>query len=99
MTHYSKEDLYSRFASLVPSFAARCHLFCGYFFTPEINNRMKQNESTIVYETTHLHLKKKIPTTRKIQSQTIKSQNQLKVEQNKDTLSLKLCMPHQAPLT
>jgi hypothetical protein len=49
MTHYSKEDLYSRFANLVPSFAARCHLFCGYFFTPEINNRMKQNESTIVY--------------------------------------------------
>jgi hypothetical protein len=49
MTHYSKEDFYSRFAILVPSFAARCHLFCGYFFTPEINNRMKQNESTIIY--------------------------------------------------
>jgi hypothetical protein len=44
-------------------------------------------------------LKKKIPTTRKTQSKVIKSLNHLKTEQNTDTLSLKLCMPHQALLT
>jgi hypothetical protein len=50
-------------------------------------------------ETTRLHLKKKIPTTRKSRSEVIKNPNQLKKEQNTDTLSLKLCMPHQALLT
>jgi hypothetical protein len=50
-------------------------------------------------ETTRVHLKKKIPTTRKTRSETIKSPNHLKKEQNTDTLSLKLCMPHQALLT
>ena len=43
--------------------------------------------------------KKKIPTTRKSQSKAIKSQNHLKQERKTDTPSLKLCMPHQAPLT
>ena len=43
-----KEDLYSKFASLVPSFAARCHLLCKSF-TPEINNKMKQTKATLVY--------------------------------------------------
>jgi hypothetical protein len=62
MTHYSKEDLYNKFASLVPSFAARCHLFCGHFFTPEINNKMKQNKSTIVYRNYPIHLEKKTST-------------------------------------
>jgi len=33
----------------VPNFAARWHLFCNYLFTPEINNRMKQNKATWVY--------------------------------------------------
>ena len=50
-------------------------------------------------EITRLHLKKKIPTTRKTQSETIKNPNHLKKEQNTNTLSLKLCMPHQALLT
>ncbi len=46
---YGEEDLYGKFASLVPSFAARCHLFCEYSFTPEINNKMKQTKATWVY--------------------------------------------------
>jgi hypothetical protein len=94
-----KEDLYSKFASLVPSFAARWHLFCNYFLTPEIDNKMKQTKQHGYIETTRLHLKKKIPATRKIQSQVIKTPNHLKIEQNTNTLSLKLCMPHQALLT
>jgi hypothetical protein len=36
-------------ASLVPNFAARWHLFCKYFFTPEINNKMKQTKAPMVY--------------------------------------------------
>jgi hypothetical protein len=60
---------------------------------------MKQNKTTMYIETTRLHLKKKIPTTRKTQSETIKNPSHLKKEQNTNTLSLKLCMPHQALLT
>jgi hypothetical protein len=45
---YSKEDM-SHIAKLVPDFAARWHLFCKYFYTPEINNKMIQTEATIVY--------------------------------------------------
>ncbi len=44
-----KEDLYSKLASLVPNFAARWHLFCKYFFTPEINSKMKQTKATMIY--------------------------------------------------
>jgi hypothetical protein len=43
--------------------------------------------------------KKKIPTPRKVQSKIIKTPNHLKIQQNTNTLSLKLCMPHQALLT
>jgi hypothetical protein len=60
---------------------------------------MKQTKQQWYIETTRLHPKKKIPTTRKTQSEVIKSPNHLKKEQNTDTLSLKLCMPHQALLT
>ncbi len=96
---YGKEDLYSKSASLVHNFAARRHLFCEYFFTKEINNKMIQQKQQLYIETTRLHLKKKIPTTRKSWSKVIKNPNQLNKEQNTDTLSLKLCMPHQALLT
>jgi hypothetical protein len=60
---------------------------------------MIQQKQQLYIETTRLHLKKKIPTTKKSQSKVIKNPNQLKKEQNTDTLSLKLCMPHQALLT
>jgi hypothetical protein len=60
---------------------------------------MKQTKSSTKKETTRLHLKKKNPTIRKTQSEVIKIPNQLKEEQNTDTLSVKLCMPHQALLT
>jgi hypothetical protein len=45
---YSKEDI-SYIAKLVPNFAARWHLFCKYFFTPEINNQIKQTKATMIY--------------------------------------------------
>jgi hypothetical protein len=99
MTHISKEDLYSKYAGVVPSFATRCHLFCKYFFTLEINNQLKQSKTTIIYRNYPLHLKKKIQTTKKSRSKAIKRPNPLKKEQNTDTPSLKLCMPHQALLT
>jgi hypothetical protein len=47
---YGKEDLYSRSASLVPKFAARWHSFYEYFFTSEINNKMKQTKAPTVYK-------------------------------------------------
>ncbi len=59
-------------------------------------NKQKQHR---YIKTTRLYLKQKIPTTRKVQSQVIKSPNHLKIEQNTNTPSLKLCMPHQALLT
>ncbi len=89
----------SYIAKVVPNFAARCHLFCEYFFTPDINNKMIQQKQQYNIGTTRLHLKKKIPPSRKSRSKVIKTPNQLKKEQNTDTLSLKLCMPHQALLT
>jgi hypothetical protein len=85
---YGKEDLYSKSASLVPAFTARWHSFCKYFFTAKSNNKMKQTKSSIKEETTHLHLKKKIPTTTKSRSKATKSQNHLKKEQKTDTPSL-----------
>ncbi len=48
MTHIGKEDLYSKSASLVPIFAARCHSFRKYFFTQETNNKMIQT-ATMIY--------------------------------------------------
>jgi hypothetical protein len=66
------------------------------------SRNQQQNDTTkqqLYIETTRLHLKKKISTTKKPQSKAIKSQNHLKQEQKTDTPSLKLCMPHQALLT
>ena len=83
---------------LVPNFAARWHLFCEYFFTQENQKQDIITKATIYIETTRLHLRKKIQTTRKSQPTVIKRPNHLMKEQNTDTLSLKLCMPHQAPL-
>jgi hypothetical protein len=84
----------------VPNFAARWHLFCNYFLTPEIDNKNETNQSNMGNRNHPFTAqKKKIPTPRKIQSQVIKTPNHLKIEQNTNTLSLKLCMPHQALLT
>jgi hypothetical protein len=49
---------------------------------------MKQTNLSIKEETTRLHLKKKIPTTRKSRSKATKSQNHLKKEQNNGQLVL-----------
>jgi hypothetical protein len=46
----AKEDLYSKYASVVPNFAARWHLFCKYFFTPEINNKILQQKQQFIYK-------------------------------------------------
>ena len=51
----------------------------------------QQNDTTkqeLYIETSRLHLKKKIPTTRKSQSKSIKSQNHLKKKQNNGQLVL-----------
>jgi hypothetical protein len=88
MTHICKEDLYSRSASLVPNFAARWHLFCKHFFTSKINHNTKQTKEPTVQKITHLHLKKKVPTTRKSRSKATKSQNHLKKEQHNGQLVL-----------
>ena len=57
-----------------------------------LHSRNQQHIDTtnqqLYIETTRLHLKKKIPTTRKSQSKSIKSQNHLKKKQNNGQLVL-----------
>jgi hypothetical protein len=48
-SHMAKRTSTAKTASLVPNSATRWHLFCKYFFTPEINNQMKQTKATIMY--------------------------------------------------
>jgi hypothetical protein len=63
MTHTWQRRPLQQICDLVPNFAARWHSFCKYFFTSEINNKMKQTKAPTYIKSTHLHLKKKIPTT------------------------------------
>jgi hypothetical protein len=74
-------------------------LILRIFLHPRNQQQDITTKATIYIETTRLHLRKKIQTTRKSQPTVIKRPNHLMKEQNTDTLSLKLCMPHQAPLT
>jgi hypothetical protein len=48
-SHMAKRTSTAKTANLVPVFAARWHAMYKYFFTPEINNQMKQTKGTMVY--------------------------------------------------